>query len=182
MSSSEFGMRNSESGTASRRSALRIRWVIKVLVIHGPNLQLLGTRQPSIYGTANLATINADLRQLAASRRASLTIVQSNHEGKIVELIGKAKGRYDALLINPAAYTHTSVAIRDAIEAAGIPAVEVHLSNIYARETFRQHSVIASVCRGQISGFGTFSYQLGLEAALVCCSTRTPPVPKKRRR
>ena len=154
---------------------------MKILVIHGPNLQLLGTRQPSIYGTADLTTINADLRRLAASRRASLTIVQSNHEGKIVELIGQAKGRYDALLINPAAYTHTSVAIRDAIEAAGVPAVEVHLSNIYAREAFRQHSVIAPVCRGQISGFGAFSYQVGLEAALACCSTPTPPTPKRRR-
>ena len=139
---------------------------MRILVIHGPNLQLLGRREPGIYGKANLATINRELKQLAAKRRASLTIAQSNHEGEIVELIGSAKGRFDALLINPAAYTHTSVAIRDAIEAAGIPAVEVHLSNIYAREAFRHHSLIAPVCRGQVSGFGAASYRLGLEALL----------------
>ena len=139
---------------------------MRILVIHGPNLQLLGKRQPSIYGTANLATINGELKKLAAQHRATLTILQSNHEGEIVETIGKAKGRYDALLINPAAYTHTSVAILDAIEAAGLPAVEVHLSNIYAREPFRHQSLIAPVCRGQISGFGKASYRLGLEAIL----------------
>ena len=155
---------------------------MKILVIHGPNLQLLGARPPVIYGTADLAAINAALKRLALKRGAILTIVQSNHEGEIVELIGKTKGRYEALLINPAAYTHTSVAIRDAIEASGLPAVEVHLSNIYAREPFRQHSVIAPVCRGQIAGFGALSYELGLEAAFVSCSAPTPPLPKKRRR
>lgn len=139
---------------------------MKILVIHGPNLQLLGRRQPSLYGTAGLATINRDLRRLAKARGASVTIMQSNHEGEIVERIGAAKGRYDAMVINPAAYTHTSVAIRDAIEACGVPAVEVHLSNIYAREPFRQHSLIAPVCRGQVCGFGPSSYRLGLEAAL----------------
>ena len=139
---------------------------MKILVIHGPNLQLLGRRQPGIYGTANLATINQELARLAKKHNATLTIVQSNHEGEIVERIGSAKGRFDALLINPAAYTHTSVAIRDAIEAAGIPAVEVHLSNIYAREAFRHHSLIAPVCKGQVSGFGPASYRLGLEALL----------------
>ncbi len=138
----------------------------RVLVIHGPNLQLLGRRRPDLYGTADLRSIDRELRRAAAARKATVTIVQSNHEGEIVERIGRAKGRYDALVINPAAYTHTSVAIRDAIEAAGIPAVEVHLSNIYARETFRQHSLIAPVCRGQVSGFGPASYRLGLEAAL----------------
>lgn len=140
--------------------------MMKILVIHGPNLQLLGKRQPSVYGTAKLATINSDLKTLAAKHRATLTILQSNHEGEIVETIGTAKGRYDALLINPAAYTHTSIAIRDAIEASGLPAVEVHLSNIYGREAFRQHSLIAPVCRGQICGFGRTSYRLGLEAIL----------------
>ena len=139
----------------------------KILVIHGPNLQLLGTRQPDIYGTADLAKINADLKKYAATHGVTLEMVQSNHEGEIVERIGKAKGRYDALLINPAAYTHTSIAIRDAIEAAGVPAVEVHLSNIYARETFRHTSLISPVCRGQVSGFGPMSYRLGLEAALM---------------
>ena len=140
--------------------------MMKILIIHGPNLQLLGSRQPSIYGTADLDTINRTLKQLAEQRGAELTILQSNHEGEIVEQIGSAKGRFDAVVINPAAYTHTSVAIRDAIEASGVPAVEVHLSNIYAREPFRQHSVIAPVCRGQISGFWPASYRLGLEAAL----------------
>ena len=119
-----------------------------------------------MYGTADLASINRELERVAASRAAALTIVQSNHEGEIVERIGEAKGRYDGVLINPAAYTHTSVAIRDAVEAAGIPAVEVHLSNIYAREPFRHQSLIAPVCRGQVSGFGPASYRLGLEALL----------------
>ena len=139
---------------------------MKILVIHGPNLQLLGTRTPSIYGTADLGHINRDLKALAHRQGATLDIVQSNHEGEIIELVGKTQGKYQALLINPAAYTHTSVAIRDALEACGIPAVEVHLSNIYAREPFRQHSVIAPVCRGQVSGFGPHSYLLGLEAAI----------------
>ena len=138
----------------------------KILVIHGPNLQLLGTRQPDIYGTADLAKINADLKKHAVTRGVTLEILQSNHEGDIVERIGTAKGRYDALLINPAAYTHTSVAIRDAIEACGLPAVEVHLSNIYAREPFRHQSLIAPVCLGQVSGFGPASYRLGLDALL----------------
>lgn len=139
---------------------------MKILVIHGPNLQLLGTRQPSVYGTADLESINRGLRNAATSRGAILMLVQSNHEGEIVELIGKAKGRYDGLLINPAAYTHTSVAIRDAIEGAGLPAVEVHLSNIYSREPFRHQSLIAPVCQGQVCGFGQASYRLGLEALL----------------
>ena len=104
--------------------------------------------------------------------------MQSNHEGDIVERIGTAKGRYDAIVINPAAYTHTSVAIRDAIEACGVPTVEVHLSNIYAREPFRQHSLIAPVCRGQVCGFGPSSYRLGLEAALALGSA---PKRKSRR-
>ena len=167
---------------------------MRVLVIHGPNLQLLGSRQPAVYGTAELSSINRELNALASQRGAILTIMQSNHEGQIVEAIGKAKGRFDALLINPAAYTHTSVAIRDAIEAAGVPAVEVHLSNIYAREPFRHQSLIAPVCLGQICGFGPASYRLGLEAALALGtppatreaapkrSTRTRRAPSRRRR
>lgn len=153
---------------------------MKILLIHGPNLQLLGKRQPTVYGTADLATINRGLRRLADARGASLTIVQSNYEGTIVELIGASKGRYNAVVINPAAYTHTSVAIRDAIEASGIPTIEVHLSNIYAREPFRQHSVIAPVCRGQVCGFGPSSYQLGLEAALALGQRVTSSRPSKR--
>ena len=139
---------------------------LAILVIHGPNLQLLGSRQPAVYGRDDLAKINRQLREHATRLGAQVTVVQSNHEGEIVERIGRAKRSYQALLINPAAYTHTSVAIRDAIEAAGIPAVEVHLSNIYAREPFRHQSLIAPVCRGQVSGFGPTSYRLGLEAAI----------------
>lgn len=138
----------------------------KILVIHGPNLNLLGIREPDIYGKVTIEDINADLNRLAKARGVSLEIVQSNHEGEIVELIGKARGSYDAILINPAAYTHTSVAIRDAISAVAIPTVEAHLSNIYAREEFRHTSLIAPVARGQVSGFGKLSYTLGLEAAI----------------
>lgn len=139
---------------------------MKILVIHGPNLQLLGQRNPEVYGTTDLGAINRELKAIASQRGALLDVFQSNHEGEIVERIGAAKGKFEAILINPAAYTHTSVAIRDAIEASGLPAVEVHLSNIYARESFRQHSLIAPVCRGQVSGFGSASYRLGLEALL----------------
>lgn len=156
---------------------------MKILVVHGPNLQLLGVRQPSVYGTAELTAINQDLLRLARRHKATLTIAQSNHEGEIVQLIGSARGRFDGLLINPAAYTHTSVAIRDAIEAAALPAVEVHLSNIYAREPFRQHSLIAPVCRGQVSGFGALSYRLGLEALLSAAgSARRIAAARPRRR
>lgn len=138
----------------------------KILVIHGPNLNLLGSREVGIYGTVTIESINKDLKALAGTKKAELEIVQSNHEGEIVEAIGKAKGKFDAILINPAAYTHTSVAIRDAIAAVDIPTVEVHLSNIYAREEFRHTSLIAPVAKGQVSGFGRESYLLGLEAAL----------------
>ncbi len=139
----------------------------KILVIHGPNLNLLGDREKSIYGKQSLKEINNLLEKLARTHKVSLQIVQSNHEGEIVDLIGKAKQEgIKAILINPAAYTHTSVAIRDAIAAVKIPTVEVHLSNIYAREEFRQHSLISAVASGQISGFGVNSYLLGLQAAI----------------
>ena len=138
----------------------------KILVIHGPNLNLLGKREVEVYGKVTMDEINNDLKKAAKARKVSLEILQSNHEGDIVEAIGKAKGRIDAILINPAAYTHTSVAIRDAISAVRIPTVEVHLSNIYAREEFRKTSLIAPVANGQVSGFGKMSYLLGLEAAM----------------
>lgn len=138
----------------------------KILVIHGPNLNLLGKREVAVYGRTTIDQINRDLEGLAKSKKVSLRIVQSDHEGEIVELIGSAKGKFDAIVINPAAYTHTSVAIRDAISAVNIPAVEVHVSNIYAREDFRHTSLIAPVAKGQISGFGKLSYLLGLEAAI----------------
>lgn len=138
----------------------------KILVIHGPNLDLLGSREPDIYGKINLGEINKNLRLLAKKAKVKIQIVQSNHEGEIVELIGRSKKSIDILIINPAAYTHTSVAIRDAILATRIPTIEVHLSNIYAREEFRRQSLIAPVAIGQISGFSGQSYYLSLEAAI----------------
>ncbi|MCX5697660.1 MAG: type II 3-dehydroquinate dehydratase [Candidatus Omnitrophica bacterium] len=138
----------------------------KILVIHGPNLNLLGQREPAIYGRTTLAEINSVLKKAARKRKASLCIKQSNLEGEIVGLIGKAKSKYHALLINPAAYTHTSVAIRDALAASGILTVEVHLSNIYSREEFRHKSLITPVVKGTIMGFGPKSYLLGLDVLL----------------
>ena len=138
----------------------------KILVIHGPNLDLLGKREPGIYGRTTLKQINNELKKIAKRKKASLKAIQSNHEGEIVDLIAKANKKFDALLINPAAYTHTSVAIRDAISACGIPAVEVHLSNIYSREEFRHKSLISPVAKGTILGFGPNSYYLGLEALI----------------
>jgi 3-dehydroquinate dehydratase-2 len=138
----------------------------KVLVVHGPNLNLLGTREPSIYGTTTLAEIDDALRRRAAAAGADLRAVQSNLEGEIVGHIQAARGEFDAVVINPGGYSHTSVAIRDAIEACGLPVVEVHLSNIHAREAFRHTSLTAARCIGLISGFGPRSYELGLDAAL----------------
>lgn len=137
----------------------------KILVIHGPNLNLLGTREPAIYGRVTLAKINQMLRAAAKKSKASLVIKQSNHEGQIVDFIGQAKkNKFQGILINPAAYTHTSVALRDAISACGLNVVEVHLSNIYAREEFRHKSLISPVASGTILGFGAKSYILGLAA------------------
>lgn len=139
----------------------------KILVIHGPNLNLLGQREKDIYGPTTLAQLNEKLEKLAAENDIALRIVQSNHEGDIVDTIGRAKqDQCSAILINPAAYTHTSIAIRDALLAVNLPSVEVHLSNIYAREDFRHTSLIAPVTRGQISGFGVDSYMLGLRALI----------------
>lgn len=140
---------------------------MRILVIHGPNLNLLGEREPEVYGKVSLAQINANLKKLAKENRAEITIMQSNHEGDIVDVIGNAKGAADVIIINPAAYTHTSVAIRDAIAAGKIPVIEVHLSNIYGREDFRSKSLISPVAVGQISGFGADSYTLAFHAALL---------------
>jgi 3-dehydroquinate dehydratase-2 len=139
---------------------------MKILIIHGPNLALLGEREVAVYGKFTLEEINQGLTDLAKKEGVTLEIVQLDGEGEIVEKIGKARKEFQAIVINPGAYTHYSVAIRDAIAAVGIPAVEVHLSNIYAREEFRHKSVIAPVAVGQISGFGINSYLLGLKAAI----------------
>ena len=135
---------------------------LSILVIHGPNLNLLGQREVGIYGSQTIQDIDKALQKEAKTTGVSLTVVQSNHEGKIVDLIGKARKKFSGILINPAAYTHTSVAVRDALLACGLPAVEVHLSNIYKREEFRQHSMTAPACIGQVAGFGMESYLLGL--------------------
>lgn len=136
-----------------------------ILVLHGPNLNLLGTREPDFYGTETLEEINGRLESLAAELGVDLMVRQSNHEGELVEAIQQARGVAEAIVINPAAYTHTSVAIRDALLAVGLPAVEVHLSNPHLREEFRHESLIADVVVGTVSGFGPVSYELALRAA-----------------
>ncbi|OLC70533.1 MAG: type II 3-dehydroquinate dehydratase [Deltaproteobacteria bacterium 13_1_40CM_4_54_4] len=137
----------------------------KVLVLNGPNLNLLGKRQPEIYGHLSLEQINKQIRALAKELGVNVEIRQSNNEGELVTWIQEAPKQFRAIVINPAAYTHSSVALRDAITAAGLPTIEVHISNIYRREEFRKHSYIAGAAVGQIAGFGVQSYLLGLRAA-----------------
>jgi len=138
----------------------------KILVIHGPNLNLLGEREVKVYGDLSLEEINKQLKAAAKKEKVEIETYQSNVEGEIVNAIQAAKGKFAAIVINPGGYTHYSVAIRDAISAVKIPTIEVHLSNIYSREEFRQKSVIAPVAAGQIAGFGINSYLLGLKAAI----------------
>ena len=139
---------------------------VKILYLNGPNLNLLGIRQPEIYGRTTLADIEAAVRAKAVPLGITIDFRQSNHEGELVTWIQQARGAADALVLNAAAYTHTSVALRDAITSSEVPTVEIHLSNIHAREEFRHRSLIAGVCKGQIAGFGVHSYLLALDAAI----------------
>lgn len=139
---------------------------MKILFLNGPNLNLLGQREPQVYGKTTLADIESLVRKQAATRGVSLDFRQTNLEGELVGWIQGAKGQFDAIVLNAAAYTHTSIALRDAIAATRVPTIEIHLSNIHSREEFRHKSLIAAVCRGQIAGFGSNSYLLGLDAAV----------------
>src|SRR4051794_15392710 len=139
---------------------------MRFLILHGPNLNLLGMREPGIYGQLTLEAIDTRLRAWAAEQKVEINIIQSNHEGVLVDAIHHAAGRADGIVINAGAYTHTSIAIRDALSAVKLPAVEVHLSNVYAREEFRHHSYLSAVCKGVICGFGWIGYRLALEALI----------------
>ena len=145
---------------------------MKILILHGPNLNLLGTREPEIYGSLTLADINAKLVELASESHVELACKQSNHEGDLVDVLQDARSWADGVVFNPGAYTHTSIALRDAISAIGIPVVEVHLSNVYAREEFRHISMISAVCKGKVVGFGWRSYALGLRALMELLSDK----------
>ncbi len=145
---------------------------MKILILHGPNLNLLGTREPQIYGSLTLADIDTKLVELASEYHAELVCKQSNHEGDLVDSLQDARLWADGVVFNPGAYTHTSIALRDAISAIGIPVVEVHLSNVYAREEFRHISMISAVCKGKVAGFGWRSYTVGLRALMEMLSDK----------
>lgn len=141
---------------------------LKILVVHGPNLNLLGTREPEVYGKVTLEEINAELASIAEAAGCEVDCQQSNHEGVLIDLIQQARSSADAILINPGGLTHSSVSLRDALAATGLPVVEVHLSNIFAREDFRHHSYVSGVAMGILSGFGAASYRYGLQALIDC--------------
>ena len=137
---------------------------MRVLVLHGPNLNLLGTREPDVYGTLTLADVDARIRERAAQLGIEVETAQSNAEGELIDLVQAARGTFDAIVINPGGYSHTSVAIRDAIAAVGLPAIEVHLSNPAAREDFRKVDIVAGACMGVVAGFGWRSYVVAIDA------------------
>lgn len=145
----------------------------KILVVHGPNLNMLGTREPEIYGETTLEDINSSIKKLAGQHGVEVAFFQSNCEGQIIDAIQREGSQADCLILNPGAYTHYSIAIRDAVKAVNVPAVEVHLTNIFAREEFRHHSVVSPVTVGQISGFGPYSYQLAVYAALYIINAKS---------
>ena len=163
--------REKDASGRGRGEAKSVR-AFRVLVIHGPNLNLLGEREPEIYGRIHLRDIDRELKRLGRELGLSVDSFQSNSEGAIVDRIQKARNRCDLLLINPGAYTHTSIAIRDALAAVAVPVIEVHLSNVYQRESFRHHSTIADLAVGRIMGFGAEGYYLALRAAARLLSTR----------
>lgn len=150
----------------ARATAKTRRVSLRVLVLHGPNLNLLGTREPEVYGTITLAEIDRALADRASEAGILLATFQSNHEGALVDRIQEARGAVDGILINAGAYTHTSVAIRDALSAVALPAVEVHLTNLHRREPFRHHSHLAGVVAGRVEGFGSESYLLGFQGLI----------------
>lgn len=145
----------------------------KILVVHGPNLNMLGTREPEIYGETTLEDINSAIKKLAGQHGVDTAFFQSNSEGQIIDAIQREGSQADCLILNPGAYTHYSIAIRDVVKAVNVPAVEVHLTNIFAREEFRHHSVVSPVTVGQISGFGPYSYQLAVYAALYIINAKS---------
>jgi 3-dehydroquinate dehydratase-2 len=152
----------------------------RILLLHGPNLNLLGRREPETYGRKTLDDVVEEARALAAELGVTVESYQSNSEGDLVTRIQRAAGEFDAIVFNPGAYTHTSIALRDAVLAVGIPVVEVHLSNIHRREPFRRHSYLADVAVGQVVGFGAESYLLGLRAAVSILRTSRPVPPRTR--
>lgn len=148
----------------------------KVLVLNGPNLNLLGTREQTVYGSTGLAQIEANIAELASVLEVGVVFLQSNHEGELIDALHGADGLYEAVVFNPGAFTHYSYALRDAVAGISVPVIEVHLSNISAREEFRRESVIAPACAGQISGFGSASYELGLYAAVGLVGRTVVPI------
>ena len=159
--------------TPSRRP-IKLLILMKILFLNGPNLNLLGRREPEVYGRVTLADIETLVRERAAKLAVGIEFRQSNLEGELVTWIQEATGRFDVIVLNAAAYTHTSVALRDAIASVGVPTIEIHLSNVLAREEFRHVSLIAPVCKGQIAGFGANSYVLAVEAAIIVNGKQNP--------